>query len=63
MGNAAIVATLAIRSYCLSLSLGFMSNLNISYWVLTMSWNLISYSEGFNFVIRNGSCYKDNRFR
>ena len=27
-----------------------------------MSWNLVSYFEGFNFVIKNGSFYKDDRY-
>ena len=59
------VATLAVRSYCLSLPSRLLLNLNNCYYVPSMNRNLISISmldsKGSIIVIKNGSfsIYKD----
>ena len=59
VGNGAKVATLAVGTYCLSLPSGLLLDLNNCYYVPSMNRNLISISvldsEGYNFVIKNGS--------
>ena len=68
VGNGARVAALAVGTYELTLSSGFILNLENCYYVPTMCRSIIYFScldkKGFEFIIRNNKCniYHDNIF-